>query len=277
MKKHNRYILYIIPVIVIVIVMICLYYFYAQIPPKTENPHKIAHLSIDDVIDSLNDLTDNQHRYDSVFSQSFFNYLRALYKNHGAKFSLFVFEKRGRFHIDRVPIKYQKEFEQNSSWLRFGFHGSDPAKDADLHELKHSFDNTHNAIIRFSGKKSLCNVLRLHHYRGDEEFINFLVAQGGIKGFLCADDNRISYHLTPAETLVLNEKSILIKNQIKYFRTDLRLENMSFADYNLLKIQNNDRIIIFTHELALNRLNRYKLERCIQWLSERGYVFSFLD
>ena len=38
------------------------------------------------------------------------------------KLSLCIFENSDTFDISQCTDKYKKEFEENSNWLKFGFH-----------------------------------------------------------------------------------------------------------------------------------------------------------
>lgn len=87
---------------------------------------KKVHLSLDDVSISMKELTRDSAVYASIFEQSFFKKLKFLHQCSGAKFTLYIYEKDGTYHIDDFPRKYGKELSENRGWLRFGYHAQTP-------------------------------------------------------------------------------------------------------------------------------------------------------
>lgn len=87
---------------------------------------KKVHLSIDDVTISMRDIVRDSAVYTSVFEQPFFKKLRFLHQCCGAKFTLYIYEEDGSYHIDKFPVKYKCELSKNRNWLRFGYHAQSP-------------------------------------------------------------------------------------------------------------------------------------------------------
>lgn len=81
-----------------------------------------VHFSIDDVNAVLRDLTENEKKYDSLFEQKFFKYLRNLNERYGAKITLYCFYELNAFCLADCTEKFKEEFSASSEWLKFGYH-----------------------------------------------------------------------------------------------------------------------------------------------------------
>lgn len=81
-----------------------------------------VHFSIDDVNAVLRDLTENEKKYDSLFDQKFFKYLKNLNEKYGAKITLYCFYELNDFCLADCTEKFKKEFSASSEWLKFGYH-----------------------------------------------------------------------------------------------------------------------------------------------------------
>lgn len=57
----------------------------------------------------------------------------------------------------------------------------------------------------------------------------------------------------------------------------MRIENVWFPTYKLLTLKDRDTLVVFTHEWALNEINKEKFTQSISWLCSNGYKFKFLD
>ena len=81
----------------------------------------VIHVSIDDVILVFKELTGQKPV--SIFDIPFFHYFKRLHKRHGLKVSCYCFYQYENFTLASCTRNYRSEFEANSDWLRFGFHG----------------------------------------------------------------------------------------------------------------------------------------------------------
>lgn len=212
-----------------------------NIPICTNSSHKVVHISFDEVVHVLKDLKENSSCYESIFRNDFLKELKELHDKYGACFSLYVFEIDRDFRIEDMPTKYQREFRENSNWLKFGFHSISPDfdKNMSLSDFKASFLNVQDAITNFSDSICLSPVLRLHYYYANDSMVNFMYQTGLVKGLLGADDNRVSYNLILKENELFGHHSYIQKD-MKYFKTNLRLENVWSIDYSLSYLQNRD-------------------------------------
>lgn len=187
------------------------------------------------------------------------------------------------FSITEVPDNFRMEFIENSKWLKFGYHAVQPNfdKEKQSKEFDRSLANVNKSISCWAGESSLAPCLRLHYYFADSTMIDIL-KKHKIFHLLGADDKgRKSYNLNEEQSDSLFEFRSYIRDSIRYFRTDLRIERMKYFPLELLESQDKDTLILFTHEWALtgykNMLNRIKLKQSVKWLNHKNYKFSFLE
>jgi hypothetical protein len=184
--------------------------------------------------------------------------------------------------ISAVTRKFKNEFESISDWLKFGFHGTDyntflnkiaPA------DFQKEYEKTIQAITAFAGENSLCKTVRLHGYRGSTEVLKIFSDEYGIKGVFCADDDRISYDLTPSENESVNNNFIYRKNNLNYYKTNLRYEHLSSAPDVIKRLEglkDKERLVLFTHDSVFMD-NLSKLTASLEWLNRNNYKFDFFD
>lgn len=237
---------------------------------------KVAHISIDDVNECLVDLRNDSGKYNNVFEHPFFKKLKYWHNLYDCKFTLYIYYKSDEFEISQVPEKFRSDFFNSSSWLKLGFHAIQPTfsqqQTDSLEVFKQAFMEVNRNIRRFASSKSVSNVLRLHYYYANPAIIRFLKEQGVKLLLTTNDDNRISYSLPVEDNVELVKRGYLYKDSLFYVRTSYRLENMTF-----LPISPRDTVVLFTHEWALNRKNRFKMEACLGWLKLKGYKYVFFE
>lgn len=271
---------------------------YHALPSPSPSVHKVVHISFDDVVMVLKELRDHADEYESIFDCRFFKDLKDLQDSYGAKFTLFIFEETSDFTIVEIPRKFKNEFKANASWLRFGFHAKAPDSSRDLapYDFLSSFCRVRSAIEEFADSSSVSSVLRLDYYYATDSMVTEMNRTGYVTGLLCADDERVSYNLTPQENKLL-QQCFFIQKDVKYFKTDVRYENVWSVDYSLALLQNRDTLVLFTHEwaylpqtplqwmsrhlitpsLQANWRTRQKVRESIKWLQEHKYKFDFLE
>lgn len=215
---------------------------------------KTVHLSFDDVIYALKDITINEHVYKSIWQNSFFKMLWEIHNLYGAIFSLYVFYKHDGFWLNEVTSAFRTQFIENSGWLKFGFHGYSSETEYDGKQEKMLHDDFCKAILeleRIVGSESIDNLIRLHRFAASRQEVEYLKCK--VWGLLTADDERISYSL-PKEIIdhieVYGHYHDL--SGLTYVKTDMRLERLD-ENYltgfcGLLDSRYRDHIEIFTHE-----------------------------
>lgn len=207
-----------------------------------------VHLSIDDVSISMKELTNDSIDYNTIFKEIFFKKLKVIHDWTDAKFTCYVYEQDGKYHINDFPVKYKEEIMNNSDWLKFGFHAQNPTDS--LSDDK-SFSTAYNIVdsnltYKMGGQS---HVLRLHYYHASPQNVEYLKSKG-VKVLLSADDNRISYSLSPKDNRILIKNGKFLKDGLTYVRTDIRVERDNIITF-LFEHLNDDELIVFTHEWAL--------------------------
>ena len=121
----------------------------------------------------------------------------------------------------------------------------------------------------------------------------------GIRCLLCADNsNLVSYNLTADDARSVSNGKRIIKNDVFYRRTDLRVDYNFRIISNLERLDNIDTLVIFTHEWKLwhvpeadsnlsvagkvkvrasECVNQVLFKQTVKWLTDAGYTFSFLE
>lgn len=241
-------------------------------PPIYNTKERNVHVSIDDCIDCFEDLKNNQGRYESLFSQPLFLFLRQLHDDYGGKFTLYCFKEKVGFDMSQVPSKYYSEFSNNSDWLRIAFHGIRGMGHKPEELLDNELEKAYSFFCGLPFIYQKASILRLERFFGSSKQIAYLKSKG-VKTFLAADDERISYDLDDVANKELIKEGRLYRNGINYLRTNIRIENIIEPYVTLIKINIKDTLVIFTHEWKLNIWNKYKLRRMIRLLKYNHYMF----
>lgn len=275
MRKSKKKNIIIGCLIIVVIIIICSCLF-------VKNNSKYAHISIDDSTIILQEICNEQ--YDSIFDQATLSSLKELHEQYGIVCVLYLFYRDNGFELTEMPEIYKSEFEENSDWLKLGFHWHDNTNPNEnvipIEVFEDYYQKVNSEIVRFAGESSIAKLLRLHYWYGTDEIIAFLESQG-VEGVFCPDDKAsVGYNLTQEEqeTLVESESGIFYSTQgeMKYILTDVRLEH-SYDITDKLKEESGDRIkVIFTHANYYID-NEYEFETAIKWLNENDYQFSLLE
>jgi len=203
--------------------------------------------------------------------------LRELHEKYNAKFSMFCFEEAEGYHIGNVTTRFREEFERNSDWLKFGYHGKSRQtrfqQGFPLEEFRRSYENVEQAIIAFAGKASICHTIRLHYFMCTAQQKLFL-REKGVVALLASDDDRVSYDLSEEENKSLCRERLFEKKMF-YYKTDMRLEHVEDIQTEIDMMQGLEHVVIFTHEYELEK-QLGKLETAIQAFAQQGYVSCFL-
>lgn len=221
------------------------------------------HISFDDQISILEDLTNNVGVYSSVFENEFLSKLKTLHNEYGCVFTLNLFVNNGTseadttFTLDNMTDAYLSEFVENSDWLKFAYHskytGTQSSTMTDL-ELKTNIDSAYVNIKRFAGSRACDKFIRFGYFNANKSAINYLVLTGSINGCLTADDDRTSNTgLTANEITFINKAHEYydVENDVKYYRTIKRFDNGSIIDEvrKQRAISKTTPLVVFSHHL----------------------------
>lgn len=248
-----------------------------SIPPKNDNYDKVVHVSIDDCFHCLEQLSSNNVQ--SIFDIALFKQIRVWNQLFGAKFTLYIFSKGKNFEIESIPERFRSEFADASGYLKFGFHSNtnDFKSTKLLNEavFRRLFQSSNAAIDRFSGG-GRSRILRLDRYFARAEWQPALKQEVDV--LLAPDDDRPAYWLEQDVSTQIRMNgsygsSDKEDSMILFWRTDLRYENIFWQWYELERLRDHDRIVIFTHEWAMDDSVKKKMNYSFQWFNNNGYRY----
>lgn len=223
--------------------------------------NSLVHFSIDDVSRSLYDLTENEKKYPSAFDQPFFRYLKELNDKYGVVVSLYCFYEQDGFTLADCTDGFSKDFQESSSWLKFGYHAWSPKTQFNPDVAGDDIEGGGygmfvNEIERITGTtKSITSTVRLDYFKGNKDEVlqsscGFL--DNGISALLCADSKtRSSYFLNEIQEEKLNALENIQVDGLYFYETDFRFDD--YKNYETLFLENvgEKQLIVFTHEWLL--------------------------
>ena len=144
------------------------------------------------------------------------------------KVSCYCFYQYENFTLASCTRNYRSEFEANSDWLRFGFHGYSGAEDYEtLNEMEseRQYDAVMGNLSEIVGEKALDATTRIHKFKATKEFFMYMRrAKYPVQALLAADDNRLSYSLSTEENRLLQKKGIYNVDNMRFIRTSQRFD-----------------------------------------------------
>lgn len=224
---------------------------------------KSIHISIDDVSSSLKNLTIKADSYERIWNEPFFSYLQDLHDVTGAKFTLYVFEEDSLWNVESFPSKYDVDLKNSADWLRFAWHARNAMVTRESLRLNEKeFCESYEKTTKVLTEHGLlpAGIVRLQFFFATEPEIECL-KRGGVRMLLSADDERNSYSLPMDVDDELKRVEELMYNGVVYESTDERIEKNSFWGVvtSLFKNAKDEKLVIFTHEWALDKKNRLKM------------------
>lgn len=262
-----------------------------DINTNISNNPKFMHLSSDDVLVMFKDIVDNNRA--SIFDNTALKFLKRMHDTYGMVFSCYCFYTNAddTFNLTMMPDTYKNEFIENANWLKFGVHyyknGSGNFHTVDSDTGLTYYQQIITELFRITGSfNSIDTAPRFHNYAGTLDVIQKIYNENlGITGLITAEDTRSSYYLdTTKNNYILKHDNMVDYNTgIKFFSTDLRLENISNPkaelESRLTNIEYASRmreLVIFTHEPYLSQTGmQSKIEACCKFAVENGYSFDF--
>ncbi len=171
--------------------------------------------SSDDNLLFLQDITEHQDIYKSIFENPYLAIYKKAHDLYGAKVHLNLFyefdeKARTRFSSDRpyfnlsmMTDKFKDEFAANADWLKLAFHANSenpayPYSEATAEKITEDCIRIHREIIRFAGKASISNTTTTHFGSGNRECIRALRSMGytSLTGYFTIRDGKswVSYY-----------------------------------------------------------------------------------
>ena len=181
---------------------------------------KKAYFFIDDVIWLFRDLA--RERPASIYDNAFMKTLKDAHDKYGMKVQLNIFLRTDFFYgndefcLSEMPDCYKGEFEEASSWLKFGFHAKQefpdyPYVNASYEDVKANLDETKAEVFRFAGESSFAYAVVPHWLPISKEGCRAL-ADGGIKLVSVSWGERTPYNGNP-DTLPYGHAFRLLQNR----------------------------------------------------------------
>jgi hypothetical protein len=279
---------------------------------------KMMHFSFDDTIASLRDLTEKSASYASIFDQPFFSVLKQLHDQYGTVFSCYCFyqilnvddSSIVEFSLEDVTDSYAREFAQNSSWLKFGFHslhGSMNYAKETAENAKSHYDNFIKQIVRITGSADCIDlVVRLQNFAGNIESCRAMRdCACGVLGLLAGDYSETStsgntsfddytvsgYYLgQPARTFLARKgRWFDSAEQLYFYPSCLRLDNLISAKVTEYverfntpdRYGRNSMLIMYCHENqmyrngSINTDYEKRIAKACEWAITNGYTFGY--
>lgn len=184
-----------------------------------KNAVKKFRLSSDDNLLFLQDITEHQNTYTSIFDNPYLAIYKKAHDLYGAKVHLNLFYEfdntsrsffsapRPYFNLSMMTDKFKAEFEANSDWLKLAFHSNsefpaNPYVEAGGEKITEDCIRVHREILRFAGASSISNSTTTHFGSGNRECIRALRALGyrSLTGYFTVIDGKsaVSYY-TPVD------------------------------------------------------------------------------
>lgn len=191
------------------------------------------HFSIDDVMDSLIEISNS---LDGVFSHSLFNFLNVIHKKYDTNVDLYCFYQKNiidkSITLDDISDDYKEIFSKNP-WLRFGPHALDtetaPYSQTPKQQIQ-VFDLIYREIERFTGVPSRCELIRLHFFTESYELSNYFHSKN-VNSLLTTDKPAISHRMNDLVKSELKHLGYATFNGMGFIRSHFRIETL--VDQNL--------------------------------------------
>lgn len=211
---------------------------------------KLLHFSVDDVIVSFKQLTETNPI--SIFEIPMFSYLKKMHEKYGVVVSCYCFYTCGDFTLSNATRQYRQEFENNSSWLKFSFHGNTGRENYEEQDLKMSQRQFQDVICNLKEivePSSLDSFARIHTFQASHNFVRFLAQNEdySLKGLLSADDSRISYSLSKCDNAQLKLDGWFQSDGLALLKTTQRFDSLRPSSLKRLFVVGGQ-VLLFTHE-----------------------------
>ncbi len=215
---------------------------------------KKAYFYIDDVIWPFRDLT--RERPASMFDHHLLGMLKEAHEKYGLKVILNTFFRTDYFYGDdefsltEMTDAYKTEWEENSDWLKIGFHGKQefpdyPHINIDYDDMKGLFKKFEKEIIRFAGKNTFSTAFNPHWWPVSKDGLK-AVSDCGIETVCVTFGEKHEYNGDPA-SLPYGHSMRLLNNRkpetMVYSRDsrDVAISN-SLCGYNHISTEEEQRI-----------------------------------
>jgi hypothetical protein len=202
---------------------------------STERP--FYHFSVDDVFDSLIEVSDKKT---TLFQQPFFRFFKEINDEFDARIGLYLFYQKkvdGRIRTLREAAQLEQHITNTTPWLYFGPHALEyetPPYAQTPQEQVDTFENTYREIDKFAGKDAYAKFVRLHYFSESYEIAQYFHLKG-VKGLFSTDRDIGSHRMPSHVSARLKAKGHARYRGIDFIRTHFRVE--CFASEELSRKQ----------------------------------------
>lgn len=227
---------------------------------SSQQPQKKYHFSVDDVFDSLIEVTD---RGIPLKEHIFFAILWDRWKKYGLKTGLYLFYQKD-INGSLRTLKEVRDIsdELKDEWLMFGPHAFNPMTppySQSVEEQKFVFDGIYQQIERFAGNYR-SNYVRLHYYSESYELGEYFKGKG-VRALFTTDKSAGSHRMPNKNRDELIGKGCTNYNQCDFIRTNFRVEILANESLNYEDILSlftktidlHSDIVIYAHEYEFQR------------------------
>jgi len=151
---------------------------------KTIPEGRMYNFFIDDNVFFFDDIF--RHGFASIFDSFYLAGLKRAHERFGTKFTLNTFFHNWHhpeFDISQFPDRYRPEFEANSDWLRFAFHGrsefpENPYSKAYPEKIAEHYEQWRREMVRIAGESALIAPVIFHYFDAADSARKFMREQG---------------------------------------------------------------------------------------------------
>ena len=204
------------------------------------------HFSVDDIIESLIEITD---RKIGVFEHPLFLFLKELHDEFNINVDLYLFFQKeidGKLRTLSEVSSSLKETLENNPWIRFGPHGLQyetmPYAQTPREQIE-IFDKIYKEIYRFAGGKNLSKWVRLHNFSESYELKEYFL-KFGVEALFTTDKDWITTRMPDTANKSLKSNGFAEHKGFKFIRSHIRTENLANDE-----VQEEERIRLIKHYL----------------------------
>jgi len=221
------------------------------------------HFSIDDVIDSLIEVSNSSG---SLFSQPFFKFLSIIHQKYNTNVDLYCFYQKNTtgkpITLNDVSNNYKEIFSKNR-WLRFGPHALNTETAPYSQTFKQQiqvFDLIYKEIERFTGITSRCELIRLHFFTESYELSDYFHTKN-VHSLFTTDKPTISHRMNNTVKSELKNLGYATFNGINFVRSHFRIETLVEQNFSNKEIEDLLENYLSTYGFVTFLTHEYELIR----------------
>ncbi len=262
--------------------------------------------SLDDNIWFLQNLTENQDKYESMFEDPYLALLKSMHEKYGTKFHVNIYyetPRHGGWNLSQMTDKYKPEWKANSDWLRLSFHANGdrpfrPYSHVSYDKMYFEAGRVNNEIIRFAGEEAFAKTVTTLHFADCSVEGARALKDLGYKAFVGGFDSNVNtgtdarMYLDAAQCYIMKKYGFYYdKEEDLYFfrynggiqhvdverippRFDQQERDYPFYQFKDICLHEQ----YFYPEFEKHQPNYYeKMDTIMKWCQDHGYEPIFMD